>query len=398
MSLEAIRDLSDLLAALGFFINGGGLLSCVLRRPSIPYRSVFLLFAAFLSVCGCLLALGAFFERPEPSLIQTVLRALLALASLAGAAALLPRLPSISALRAPEELELTHARLEAEAQERRRVEEQLRLTNASLEERIRLRVQEADEARLRAEAYLRELGRQKDELAASNAELEQFAYAASHDLKAPLRAIDNLSQWIAEDLGVEANPAVQEHLSLMRQRVRRMSRLLDDLLAYSRVGRQQHASETVRLEELLMELVESLKPARPGFSFELQCKVAPFECAATPFRQVLQNLISNAMKHHDRDDGRILVEAADLGASVSVTVTDDGPGIDPRFHERIFQVFQTLKPRDQVEGSGIGLALVRKILDVHGGSVRVESELGKGASFQITWPKAGGGEAEHGAD
>lgn len=396
MSLESIRDLSDLLAALGFFINGGGLLSCVLRRPSIPYRSVFLLFAAFLAVCGSLLALGAFVERPEPGLAQTVLRVLLALVSLAAAAALVPRLPSISGLRAPEELALTHARLEAEAQERRRVEEQLRLTNASLEERIRLRVHEADEARLRAEAYLRELGRQKDELSASNAELEQFAYAASHDLKAPLRAIDNLSQWIAEDLGDDSSPAVKEHLTLMRQRVRRMSRLLDDLLAYSRVGRQQHATEPINLAEMLRDLIESLRPARPGFSFEVQAELRPFEGAAVPLRQVLQNLISNAMKHHDRDDGCISIQAVDKGSTVCITVADDGPGIEPRFHERIFQVFQTLKPRDQVEGSGIGLALVRKILDVHGGSVRVDSDLKRGASFEVTWPKAG--KDGHGAD
>jgi PAS domain S-box-containing protein len=239
--------------------------------------------------------------------------------------------------------------------------------------------------RVRAKALIE---RQREELLSTNSELEQFAYIATHDLRAPLRAIQNLAGWIAEDIADIASDETRENLALLQGRCDRLDNLLTGLLDYSRTGRAKVQPEPIDPADLVADIIEYLSPP-PNFTIECPKEMAPFMAAKVPLEHVLQNLITNAIKHHDRDEGRIAVSARDLGSHVEFCVEDDGPGIAPAFHERIFGIFQTLRPRDEVEGSGVGLAIVRKAVTANGGIIRVESAPPRrGARFIFSWEKS----------
>lgn len=221
-----------------------------------------------------------------------------------------------------------------------------------------------------------------------NEELDKFTYIASHDLKAPLRGIDNLSQWIMEDSYQHLPDPSRRHLDLLRQRVLRLEGLLDDLLAYSRAGRLDMQGEIAHVDvrQLLQEVIGLLDiPA--GFEIGLPERLPVLETLKVPLSQVFLNLIVNALKHHDKPAGRIQIACVEERECLRFSVTDDGPGIDPQFHDRIFRMFSTLKPRDQVEGSGMGLALVQRTLEVLGGRIEVASQSGQGACFTFWWPR-----------
>lgn len=223
------------------------------------------------------------------------------------------------------------------------------------------------------------------ELERSNRELDDFAYAASHDLKGPLQDVKNLSTWICEDLGSALPPATARHVETMLDRLGRMERLLDDLLAYSRAGRDLAPAERFSIREVFDDVL-ALTPLPDGFRVTVQADVAPIRTPRSPLAQVLRNLVGNAVKHHDRMQGLIAIEAVESKKRIHISVRDDGPGIPPEFHERVFRIFQTLQPRDAVEGSGIGLAIVKKVIESHGGSVFIEST-GRGTAVHFSWPK-----------
>lgn len=244
----------------------------------------------------------------------------------------------------------------------------LRELNATLEERIAQRTAE---------------------LQRSNDELGQFAYVASHALKAPLRAVHLLAGWIQQDVGDALPSRSQEHLVKLQERVRRMETLVYDLLAYSRVGRESHAVERVDIAELIHSVFDILAPP-PGFALKLPDELPVVQTERTPLETVFQNLIGNAIKHHDRaQQGSVEVRAHAEAAFVEFTVSDDGPGIAPEHHQRIFEIFKTLQPRDESKGSGIGLAIVKKAVEGHGGAIHVEPGQGQGVTFRFTWPVIG---------
>jgi signal transduction histidine kinase len=224
------------------------------------------------------------------------------------------------------------------------------------------------------------------QLEAANKELQAFAYAASHDLKAPLRVIDNCSKWIEEDLQEHLAGETRENMNLLRGRIKRMEKLLDDLLDYARIGQATDAryAETIAGNRLLNDIGELLVPV--GFTLKVSPAFAHIQVPTMPLQQILMNLIGNAIKHHNKKTGCIEVTVEDLGSQYAFAVKDDGPGIPARFHEQIFDMFQTLRPRDQVEGSGMGLAIVRKHVLLHGGTIQVESSEGEGSIFRFTWP------------
>ncbi|MCU0535463.1 MAG: PAS domain S-box protein [Hydrococcus sp. Prado102] len=218
-----------------------------------------------------------------------------------------------------------------------------------------------------------------------NQELDRFTYVVSHDLKAPLRAIANLSQWIEEDLKGQLPEDSQRQMELLRSRVFRMEALISGLLAYSKIGRTVVASETIDVSELLEEILDSLDPPAT-FIIDVQATMPTLTTKKLLLSQVFSNLISNAIKHSDRADGRIEIRAITKGKYYEFSVSDNGGGIAPENHEKVFGIFQTVKGRDQKENTGIGLSIVKKIVESEGGAITLESELGQGATFRFTWP------------
>ena len=226
------------------------------------------------------------------------------------------------------------------------------------------------------------------QLEARNRELDQFAYVVSHDLKAPLRGIESASRWIEEDMGPANLPAhVREFLGLMRQRVHRMENLITGILDLARVGRVAEVHETVFVRQLLREIAANLN-LPPGLQFELPFFLPTLVTTRVQLEQVFTNLISNAVKYHAHPGAATLrIGCDDADEFYRFSVADDGPGIAPEYHERIFVIFQTLVERDTLESTGVGLAIVKKIVERQGGTIGVESAPGQGATFAFTWPK-----------
>ena len=238
--------------------------------------------------------------------------------------------------------------------------------------------------RVRAE----ELSRIAAALERSNRELDAFAYAASHDLRAPLRGIANLAQWIEEDLAAasQLKPETAEMLQLMRSRMHRMEALIEGLLEYSRAGRVHHKPEIVDVAQLVRDVIDLLAPPE-GATVTLGAVLPTISTERLPLQQIFLNLINNALKHAAREDVQVSLDMQDRDRFYEFSVSDNGPGIPPEFHNRIWGIFQTLESRDKVEATGIGLALVKKLVEARGGRAWVESTVGQGATFRFLWPK-----------
>lgn len=273
--------------------------------------------------------------------------------------------------------EAAHKEAARRSEELAELNERLRSAN----ERLQAALTEAEDAREAAEhaaAAVTEAYRQ----------LDQFAYVASHDLKAPLRGIANLAQWIQVDLADQLGGDSGEHLRLLQGRVQRMEALIDGILAYSRAGREATVPEQVDTAELVAEVIELIAP--PG---EVRIRVAKdmptLQAERIPLQQAFMNLITNAIKYSSaaRPDPTVDIDWRDICDAYEFSVRDNGPGISPEYHERIWGIFQTLASRDKVEGTGVGLSVVKKVVESRGGTVSLESAPQQGATFRFTWPK-----------
>lgn len=234
--------------------------------------------------------------------------------------------------------------------------------------------------RKEAEQFLRD---QSKALQKANQELEQFAYVASHDLKAPLRAISNLAYWIEEGIGDKFTDETKEHMTKLQGRVRRMNNLIEGILQYSRVGRLYTETEEVDMDEALADILGSLDKKR--FTITSQ-KLPVVRANPVTILQLFTNLIQNAVKHHTREDGRVDITVEEGDSEYVFSVQDDGPGIDQLYHERLFGLFQTLGKK-QDDSTGIGLALCKQIVEAAGGKIWLDPDYKNGCRFRFSWPK-----------
>jgi len=225
------------------------------------------------------------------------------------------------------------------------------------------------------------------ELKEINEQLNQFAYVVSHDLKAPLRAISSLADWLVTDYGDKVGEEGREQFTMLLGRTRRMNSLVDGILRYSRISRQHEDQVSVDVNQLLKEVLEMLSPP-PGMVMHLAPGLPTLLCERTRLTQVFENLISNAVKYMGKPEGDISIGCEDAGAHWKFHVRDTGPGIEEKYYEKIFQIFQTLAARDERESTGIGLAIVKKNVELSGGRVWVESKVGEGSTFYFLIPKS----------
>jgi signal transduction histidine kinase len=226
-----------------------------------------------------------------------------------------------------------------------------------------------------------------EDLRRSNVELEKFAYVAAHDLKSPLHAIHDLSTWAIEDDENKLSVQSYEYLTILQQRVVRLKSLLNDLLSYARVGQNEPDVVVVNLCQLVNEQALFADPD-DDYRIRYQGFETDILIQLTPVQQIIGNLLNNAVKHHDRPKGTVLVTANTTVGMLVLTVSDNGPGIEQRYQQRIFELFQTLRPRDEVEGSGLGLAIVNKLVSRRKGRIEVISDpaIRRGTTFKITLP------------
>jgi two-component system sensor kinase FixL len=224
------------------------------------------------------------------------------------------------------------------------------------------------------------------ELESANEELKNFGYVVSHDLKAPLRAIGSLADWLSTDYADKFDDEGKEHMRLLISRVRRMDGLIDGILQYSRVGRVKEVAVAVELNQLVREVIDLLAPPE-NIEVSVENSLPTVMAEPTRIQQVFQNLLSNAIKYMDKPKGEIRITCGAEGRQWKFSITDNGPGIAQQHFEKIFQLFQTLAPRDRVESTGVGLALVKKIVEMYGGRVWLESTVGRGSTFFFTLPR-----------
>jgi PAS domain S-box-containing protein len=232
-----------------------------------------------------------------------------------------------------------------------------------------------------------ELRRSNAQLEKMNEELENFVYTASHDLRSPLAAVSTVADWILQD-DTSLSPQTRERLGIIQGRIERMGRLLNDIREYARTGRYAEQAGTPLSAAALVADIVATSNVPPGFTIRSDSSLETAQVYRVPLEQILHNLINNAIKHHDRDTGAVTVSVASHGGKFRFSVVDDGPGVPVEYREVIFHMFKTLKPRDEKEGSGMGLALVRKIVETMGGTCGVESVSDRGVEFWFDWPKS----------
>ncbi|MGZ8248174.1 sensor histidine kinase, partial [Methylomagnum sp.] len=215
--------------------------------------------------------------------------------------------------------------------------------------------------------------------------LVNFAGIVAHDLKAPLRGITTLANWIVADQAHRMDEEGRKHLDLLIGRVQRLDAFIDGLMGWARLAHNDGVPQPVELDVLVEESIASLMP--PGhISVSIAGHLPSLRVHWPRIRQVFQNLLDNAIRFMDKPEGVIRVACLAEGPVWKFSVSDNGPGIDPRHFSRIFQIFQTLHSRDRLESTGVGLAIAKQIVEEHGGRIWVESTPGRGSTFFFTLP------------
>ncbi len=380
--LVSLHVASDAIIAISYYSIPAGLVYFVKKRTDLPFNWIFLLFGAFIVLCGTT-HVAEIWTLWYPNYWESgILKLATAAVSIATAFALISLIPKALALPSPAQLEAANKALEAEIVDRKKAEAEVRTLNAELEQRVEERTQELTLANDELQNYTTKLEQ-------SNRELQDFATIASHDLQEPLRKIqafgDRLSSKFADDLPEKA----QNYLERMQGAAGRMSTLIEDLLAFSRVTTKAKPFKPTNLEKIIDGVISDLEMRLEREQGKVIVGDLPIlDADSFQMRQLFQNLIANALKFHRPDvspEVKISSEVTDVGLC-EIKVADNGIGFDEKYINKIFTVFQRLHSRSEYEGTGIGLAVCRKIVERHNGTITATSTPGSGATFIVTLP------------
>ena len=359
-----LNVVSDAIIALAYYSIPVCLFLFVRRRRDVAFGSIFVLFGLFILACGTTHVMAIITMWRGAYGVEGLVKAATAGVSMLTAIVTWPSLRKALTLPSPRQLALTNEQLSSEIRERLRAEEEARRASEQLEQRVAERTAE---------------------LVRSKEELEQFAYIASHDLQEPLRIVSAYSQLLEEEYGDRLDEQAREYIATSVSGARRMQRLIEDLLAYSRIRPDADVTLTTSAENALQSALANLELAVTESGARITREALPD--VVTDGRllgQLFQNLLANAMKYCGDAPPRIHVDATTEDGHVHFRVRDEGVGIAPEFHERVFEPFRRLHSDDS--GTGIGLAICRRIVESSGGRIWLESAPGSGSTFHFTLP------------
>jgi light-regulated signal transduction histidine kinase (bacteriophytochrome) len=310
---------------------------------------------------------------------------------------------SISLIKDENGLVLESRSVVVDITERKQVEEELEKHRNHLEEMIGIRtaelgkriseVEQLNSAMVNLTEDLRvsndSLTTRTQQLTEANKELDAFAYSVSHDLRAPLRAIDGFSQMLVEDYGDKLDGEGQHQLDVIQGSARQMGQLIDDLLAFSRLGRRELKMSDINMRALAEEVIKQFQIIEPERTMRLKVDALPPALGdRSMIREVFANLLSNALKYTAPREAAVIEASGKTDGNESIySVKDNGVGFDMKYADKLFQVFQRLHSADEFEGTGIGLALVKRIIQRHGGRVWAEGKVNEGATFYFSLPR-----------
>ncbi|MBP6180385.1 HAMP domain-containing sensor histidine kinase [Flavobacterium sp.] len=228
----------------------------------------------------------------------------------------------------------------------------------------------------------------QEELVALKKEFEEFVYIVSHDIKTPMRAISNLTNWIEEDLGSNADKDILDNFGLLKNRVERLEKMMNALLELSRVNSNEMELYDVNIPKLVNDCIETLEDkSNVEFHFEYNLKNENTVTLGKKLQKSLFNLIDNAVRFHDKEKKNVFIEIIENETDYEIKVTDDGPGIPEEVKDKIFSIFYTVNSKDVVDSTGAGLAIISRIIKLVGGSIQYSPAVNNGSVFKFNWPK-----------
>jgi signal transduction histidine kinase len=389
-----LHILSDSIITFSYYSIPLMLIYFVRKREDVPFKNIFILFGAFIISCGTTHVMEVWTLWHPYYWLSGAMKAITAFISFYTALTLIPLIPQALALPSPAQLEAANQALQIEISERKLIENELRQYKERLEELVEQRTTElaAANTQLQMEIVQRQksqerMGELLQELKNTNQELNDFAHIVSHDLKAPLRGISLLSEWLLNDYADKFDQEGKALVNRLINRVSRLQNLIEGILQYSSIGRRKEDKKEVNLNILVREVIEMLEPAN-NIQIEIISSLPVIYCEKTKIEQVFQNLLSNAIKFLDKPQGKIVVNCTEEANYWKISIADNGLGIEERYYTKIFQIFQKLSNVEDTESTGIGLSIVKKIVEIYGGTIWVESKINQGSTFFFTLKKS----------
>ncbi len=384
--LVYLHVISDALITLSYMTIPIALIVLVQKRDDLKFNYMFRLFAVFIFACGATHLVNIWNVWHGAYWLSGFVKAITAVASVGTAIMVWPLLPKALALPGTAQLQALNLRLRNEADSNLEQKREVERLSSQLSEVLEERTRELDELKL----VKRELEQKNEELAQSNDALQQFARVASHDLKEPLRTIASFGQLIQRDAKDRMNDNDKEGLNYMVDAANRMRNLVDDVRNYTALSQESEEPRQVDLTDLADRILKDLSKQTAEHGVQIQQQTLPL-VQGLPFQlsQLMQNLLSNAIKF-SRDSEPPVVEIGplidDRGQEHGFYVRDNGIGIAEKDRERIFGVFERVNARDEFEGTGIGLAICKRIIDTHHGRIEVLGDAGEGTEFRVWLP------------